>query len=60
MRNGQNPYFQAEENINTINSIKEISEKLDEENDGKKKTKLMMEMMLRGLQLQCTGVPDRF
>lgn len=52
MRNGQNPYFQVEENVNTINSIKEISEKLDEENDGKKKTKLMMEMMLRGLQLQ--------
>lgn len=40
-----------EANADTIRKIKEISDKLEEENDGKMRTKLMFEQLLRGLYL---------
>lgn len=37
-----------------IDSIKEVNDKLNEERDGKERTRLMYEIMLRGLYLsQC-------
>lgn len=37
-----------------IESIKEVNDKLKDENNGKERTKLLYEMMLRGLYLsQC-------
>lgn len=40
-----------EANKETIESIKEINSKLENEMDGKMRTKLMFEQMLRGLYL---------
>ena len=40
-----------EANIETIKKVKEISDKLNEENDGKARTKLMFEQLLRGLYI---------
>ena len=40
-----------EANADTIKKVREISDKLDEENDGKMRTKLMFEQLLRGLYI---------
>ena len=40
-----------EANAEAIEKVKEIDEKLKEENDGKKRTKLMFEQLLRGLYI---------
>lgn len=40
-----------EANAETIKKIQEIDDKLHEENDGKTRTKLMFEQMLRGLYI---------
>lgn len=40
-----------EANAEVIEKVKEIDEKLKEENDGKKRTKLMFEQLLRGLYI---------
>lgn len=40
-----------EANSETIKKVKEISDKLEDERDGKIRTKLMFEQMLRGLYL---------
>lgn len=40
-----------EANAETINRVKEISDKLREEQDGKARTKLMFEQLLRGLSI---------
>lgn len=53
-----NTFSQSEEGAKVLNSIKEISDKLQEEKNGDVRTKLMMEMMLRGLALQNVGVPN--
>ena len=39
------------DNNKVIKAVKEIDEKLKTETDGKKRTKLMFEQMLRGLYL---------
>lgn len=51
----QNLFLQTEEGTKAINAIKEIDGKLSTEKNGDNRTKLMMEMMLRGLQLQNLG-----
>ena len=53
-----NAFSQSEEGAKVLNSIKEISDKLQEEKNDDVRTKLMMEMMLRGLALQNVGVPN--
>ena len=53
-----NPFIYSEDGAKIVNSIKEIDDKLSEEKDGQKRTKLMMEQMLRGLQLQSIGIPN--
>ena len=40
-----------EANADTIKKIKEISDKLEDEKDGKARTKLMFEQLLRGLYI---------
>lgn len=40
------------DNKKVFNAINEISEKLSEEKDAKKRTQLMFEQMLRGVYLQ--------
>ena len=40
-----------EANAETIKKVREISDKLQEEKDGKTKTKLMFEQLLRGLYI---------
>ena len=40
-----------EANADTIKKVREISDKLEEENDGKVRTKLMFEQLLRGLYI---------
>lgn len=40
-----------EANAETIKRVEEINDKLEQENDGKKRTKLMFEQLLRGLYL---------
>lgn len=43
------------DNAKVMNAINEISEKLSEEKDDKKRTQLMFEQMLRGVYLQYNG-----
>ena len=43
------------DNAKVMNAIDEISEKLSEEKDEKKRTQLMFEQMLRGVYLQYNG-----
>ena len=43
------------DNAKVLNAIDEISEKLSEEKDEKKRTQLMFEQMLRGVYLQYNG-----
>jgi hypothetical protein len=45
---GENGLFDEKK---VINAVKEIDEKLKTETDGKKRTQLMFEQMLRGLYL---------
>ena len=40
-----------EANVDTIKKVKEISDKLEDERDGKARTKLMFEQLLRGLYI---------
>lgn len=40
-----------EANADTIKKVREISDKLEEEKDGKVRTKLMFEQLLRGLYI---------
>jgi len=40
-----------EANMETINRVMEIDEKLKETNDGKERTRLMFEQLLRGIYL---------
>jgi len=40
-----------EANADTIKKIREISDKLEDEKDGKVRTKLMFEQLLRGLYI---------
>lgn len=40
-----------EANAETIKKVREISDKLEEEKDGKTRTKLMFEQLLRGLYI---------
>ena len=40
-----------EANADTIKKIREISDKLEDESDGKARTKLMFEQLLRGLYI---------
>ena len=40
-----------EANAETIKKVREISDKLEEEKDGKVRTKLMFEQLLRGLYI---------
>jgi len=40
-----------EANADTIKKVKEISDKLENERDGKARTKLMFEQLLRGLYI---------
>jgi hypothetical protein len=40
-----------EANADTIKKVREISDKLEEEKDGKTRTKLMFEQLLRGLYI---------
>ena len=40
-----------EANADTIKKVREISDKLNEEKDGKVRTKLMFEQLLRGLYI---------
>ena len=40
-----------EANADTIKKVREISDKLEEETDGKMRTKLMFEQLLRGLYM---------
>ena len=44
-------YNNANDPSDIINNIKEIDDKLKDTKDGKKRTKLMFEQMLRGLYL---------
>lgn len=40
-----------EANADTIKKVREISDKLEDEKDGKVRTKLMFEQLLRGLYI---------
>ncbi len=40
-----------EANADTIKKVREISDKLEDESDGKARTKLMFEQLLRGLYI---------
>jgi hypothetical protein len=40
-----------EANADTIKKVKEINDKLEDERDGKARTKLMFEQLLRGLYI---------
>ena len=40
-----------EANADTIKKVREINDKLEEEKDGKVRTKLMFEQLLRGLYI---------
>lgn len=40
-----------EANAETIKKVREISDKLEDEKDGKARTKLMFEQLLRGLYI---------
>ena len=40
-----------EANADTIKKVREISDKLEDERDGKVRTKLMFEQLLRGLYI---------
>jgi hypothetical protein len=40
-----------EANADTIKKVREISDKLEDEKDGKVRTKLMFEQLLRGLYM---------
>ena len=45
-----------EANAETIKKVKEISDKLEDEKDGKVRTKLMFEQLLRGLYINQYGM----
>ena len=45
-----------EANAETIKKVREISEKLEDEKDGKVRTKLMFEQLLRGLYINQYGM----
>ena len=45
-----------EANADTIKKVREISDKLEDEKDGKVRTKLMFEQLLRGLYINQYGM----
>jgi hypothetical protein len=45
-----------EANAETIKKVREISDKLEDEKDGKVRTKLMFEQLLRGLYINQYGM----